>query len=264
MSPVRTALVLSGGGSRGAAEVGFYRALLELGVRIDFIVGASVGAVNGAYIAAGLGPDELRRHWRRLSAGNPFGFNWRLLGSPLAEDGLLDPSGLRDFLRETLPTTRFERLPTPLTVVATSLQDAGPVYLEGRGDLVSALMASTALPVFFPPVRIEGRQLVDGGVADNTPIAAAVARGATRVYCFSCDCDAEALRPARGWLDVHARAFRVAMKQRLARELSAGWDGAEVVLVDACLLASPALLDFSRSEELMDQAYAAALARLRA
>ncbi|MDE2293647.1 MAG: patatin-like phospholipase family protein [Elusimicrobia bacterium] len=262
--PGKTALVLSGGGSRGAAEVGFYRALRELGVGVDFIVGASVGAINGAFIASGLEWSAMRGLWRDFARRRPFRLNWRLLLSPFAEDGLLDAQGLHRFLSDSLPTTRFESLPVPLTVVATSLQDMAAVYLERRGDLLQALMASTALPLYFPPVRVAGRQLVDGGVADNAPIAAAIARGATRVYCFRCDCDAEAERPVRGWLDVHATAFRVAMKQRLLRELDGCRSRAELVVVDSCLLASPGLLDFSRSEELMEQAYAVSLARLRA
>lgn len=180
----KTALVLSGGGSRGAAEAGFYRALVELGVKIDFVVGTSVGAINGAFIASGMSPEWLRRLWREFAASRPFGFNWDLLRAPWNANSLLTTDGLRRFLMEALPHKDFESLPVPLTVVATGLQRGGPLYMEGRGDLVNALMASTALPLYFPPVWVDGQQCVDGGVTDNSPLAAAVARGARRVYCF--------------------------------------------------------------------------------
>ena len=262
MEPGKTALVLSGGGSRGAAEAGFYRALVELGIKVDFVIGASVGAINGAFIASGMTPAWLSRLWRDFSRSRRFSFNWSLLHSPFGADSLLRTEGLRRFLAESLPLKNFETLPLPLTVVATGLLQGAPLYIEGRGDLVTALMASTALPLYFPPVWVDGEQCVDGGVTDNSPLAAAVARGASRVFCFRCDCDADMSQPARGLLDVHNRSFHIAIKQGLRRDMDACWEKAKLVVVDSCLLSSPALLDFSRSEELIEQAYHASLAHL--
>jgi len=258
----KTALVLSGGGSRGAAEAGFYRALLELGIKVDFIVGTSVGAINGAFIASGMSPAWLRRLWSEFAKSRPFRFNWDLVHSPRSADSLLRTEGLRRFLSDSLPFKTFEALPRPLTVVTTALQRGGPLYLEGRGDLLTALMASTALPLYFPPVWVDGEQCVDGGVTDNSPLAAAVARGARRIFCFRCDCDADLARPAKGLLEVHNRSFHIAIKQGLDRDLNACWEKTKLVVVDSCLLSSPSLLDFSRSEELIDQAYNASLAAL--
>lgn len=90
--PGKTALVLCGGGGRGAAEIGFYRALVELGIEIDFIVGTSVGAINGAFIGAGVPLEDLRRLWLEFPNWKPFRFNWSLLWRLHLEDGLLDPA----------------------------------------------------------------------------------------------------------------------------------------------------------------------------
>ncbi len=73
------ALVLCGGGSRGAVEVGLYRALVELGIGIDFIVSSSIGAVNGALIAAGLSPAEVAEHWRAIGTRDVVGSRWQLV-----------------------------------------------------------------------------------------------------------------------------------------------------------------------------------------
>lgn len=78
----KVALVLCGGGSRGALELGFYRALVELGVPIDLIVGSSVGALNGAFIAAGESADRMSVLWRSIRFRDLFGLNWRALLSP--------------------------------------------------------------------------------------------------------------------------------------------------------------------------------------
>ncbi|EQD68337.1 Patatin domain protein, partial [mine drainage metagenome] len=113
------AAVFCGGGARGALEVGFYSALCELGVRIDLIVGSSVGALNGAAIAAGMSASELIDLWSSIGRKNIVAPNWTAWLRPWACTGpyTLDP--LRRLLREVLPVSRFERLVTPLTLVTT-------------------------------------------------------------------------------------------------------------------------------------------------
>jgi NTE family protein len=180
-------LVLCGGGSRGAIEVGFAQALWEAGVRFDGIVGSSVGALNGAFLAAGGRPDALAAIWRRLRFRDVFRFNWRILlrgARALAVFRL--GRRVRRLLRE-LGARRFEDLAVPFAVVATDLATGDAVALD-RGPLEPALMASIALPGLLPPVLLDGRWLVDGSLSADLPVAEAVRRGATEVWAMRCAC----------------------------------------------------------------------------
>lgn len=250
----KTALVLCGGGSRGAAEAGYYQALREAGVSIDFIVGTSVGAVNGAYIAAGCAPEEIRRLWIDLLKWKPFRFNWKVLWQLHRAESLLDPSGFKRMLEQTLPARRFEDLKVPLTVVAADLQRAEPVYLE-KGDLVQALMASTALPFYLPPINLDGHQIVDGGVLNNFPLDVAVEKGAGRLFVMLCNCQDDMRKPARGFLDSQSRACDISNRQKLAWDLRNLKDKAEIILLAPCLINAGNIMDFSRTERILDEAY---------
>jgi len=253
-SKPRTALVLCGGGSRGAAEVGFYRALREAGVRVDMIVGTSVGAVNGAFIASGLEPEALKKLWLDFHKWRPFRFNWRVLLEWWNVPALFDPSGFRKFLEDALAVRRFEDLQIPLTVVATNLQKAESVCLE-EGDLLFAIMASIALPLYFPPLPFGRHQLVDGGVTNNVPLDVAVRKGATRVYAMLCGCQEELDRPVPGFLNIQSRAFNIATRQKLHWDIEHLKDKAELIILEPCLSSARYALDFSRTGQIIEEAY---------
>jgi NTE family protein len=180
----KTAFVLAGGGSLGAVEVGMLHALTEQGVRPDFIVGASAGAINGAFFAADPTAGcvaELDRLWRSLTRRHvmPMGIV-DLLRAAMRRDYVVDPSALRRLLEKHLPYRRLEDAAVPMYVVATDMLLGEEVVLSS-GSVVDAVLASTAIPGVFPPVRVNGRELVDGGVANNTPISTAISLGATRL-----------------------------------------------------------------------------------
>ena len=180
----KTAFVLAGGGSLGAVEVGMLRALAEQGVRPDFIVGASAGAINGAYFASDPtadGVDKLDRVWRGLTRRHimPLGLQ-DLLRMALRRDYLVDPRGLRRLLEQHLSYRQLEEAVVPMHIVTTDMV-LGTEVLLSSGPVIDAVLASTAIPGVFPPVRINGRDLIDGGVANNTPISSAVRLGATRI-----------------------------------------------------------------------------------
>lgn len=250
----KTALVLCGGGSRGAAEVGFYKALHELGIKVDLIVGTSVGAVNGAHIAAGIEPEALRRLWLDFHRWRPFRFNWEVVWKGLEASSILDPRGFKRFLEDTLAAKRFDELAIPLTIVATDLQKAEPVCLD-EGPLVFAVMASIALPLYFPPLPLGGRQLVDGGVTNNVPLDVAVKRGATRILSMICGCREELDRPVAGLLNLESRAFQIATRQKLHWDLEHLKDKADIVVLEPCLSSAKNVLDFSRTDYIIEEAY---------
>ncbi len=168
-----TAFVLAGGGSLGAVEVGMLQALVEAGIAPDLVVGASVGAVNGVYFAAvpdAGGVARLAAIWRRIGRGDVFPVSVTrsiraLLGG---SNSLVSPNGLRGLLEEHLPCGALEHTAVPVHVVATDFVSDEEV-VPSRGSAVEAVLASAAIPAVFPPVARDGRQLVDGGVANNTP-----------------------------------------------------------------------------------------------
>jgi NTE family protein len=179
-----TAFVLAGGGSHGAIEVGMLRGLLEHGERPDFVVGASAGAINGACFAADptlAGVARLEAIWCALRREHIFPLGWRsLLAFALRRDYLVDSLGLRRLLETHLTYRRLEHARLPIHVVATELLTGDEVLLS-TGPAIDAILASAAIPGVYPSVSIGGRELIDGGVTNNTPISAAVGLGATRI-----------------------------------------------------------------------------------
>jgi len=158
---MRTAFVLSGGANLGAAQAGMLAALHEAGVVPDVVVGSSVGAVNGAWVA---GQQDLRRLgavWRSLRRGDVFPTRpvSGLLGFLGARHHLVSDSGLRQLLRTYLRFERLEHAPVPLHVVATDVMTGEDVLLS-TGDAVEAILASSAIPGVLPP-RAHRRQDLD-------------------------------------------------------------------------------------------------------
>ena len=186
MSPEKnkTAFVMAGGGSLGAVEVGMLQALLTWGEAPAFIVGASAGAINGAFFAAeptAAGVAKLDRIWRGLHRRDVFPLNLRSMLGWFAHGGhLVDSSGIRRLLERHLPYQRLESAALPIHIVASDMISGDEVLLS-HGPAIDAILASAAIPGVFAPVRIDGRMLVDGGVANNAPISTAVRLGATRV-----------------------------------------------------------------------------------
>ena len=189
----RTAFVFAGGGSLGAVQVGMLHALTEHSLRPDFVVGASAGAINAAYFAANPTPDgvaSLDRLWCGLTRRQVMPMRVRdLFRIATRRAYVVDPSALRRLLERHLPYLLLEQTTIPLHVVATDMV-LGVERLLSAGSVVDAVMASAAISGVFPPVRIGDRDLIDGGVANNTPISTALALGATRVFVlptgFSC------------------------------------------------------------------------------
>ena len=201
--PVRTALVLSGGGAKGLAHIGVLAVLDSLGVRPDLIVGTSMGAIVGALYASGYSArqiDSLTRALPIAEVVRPFRVStphtWdqriALLFLVKGRSGFTFQTGVVD---ETQPNARlnaamlrgnllargrFADLPIPFLAVATDLRDRSTVVI-GDGDLARAVRASSAIPLVFPPVVVRGAVLADGGLSANIPIVEARAAGAERV-----------------------------------------------------------------------------------
>lgn len=179
--PRPLAFVLSGGGSYGATHVGMLLALAERSISPDLVVGTSIGALNGAVVAADPAgaPAELARIWTSLTPSTLFGTSrLRAAGALLRfRKSLCPPEGLAAIIEARLGVDTFEELAVPMAVVATDAA-AGEARLLTTGRLTPALLASAAIPGVFPPVEIDGVIYVDGGVAANVPVRQAIAFGA--------------------------------------------------------------------------------------
>lgn len=171
----RVVVLLSGGGAKAAAHVGALRALTEAGLAPTQLVATSMGAVIAAAFAAGLRPEEILERIGTIGTRGIVRAPWAPFGG-LWLHSLLRGEPLRDAIAALVPARSFAELRTPLLVTAVDL-DSGDLIRFGPGGesapLVDALWASCALPVFYPPVRLGGRRLVDGGLRGVVPFEAA-------------------------------------------------------------------------------------------
>lgn len=156
--------VLSGGGARGFAHLGFLEALNEAGIYPDVIAGTSAGALAGVLYADGYTPREILNF---MNTGRRLDF----MRPALPREGLLQISGIVKILKTYLRSKTFADLKIPLYVTATDIINARAVYFS-QGDLLDIVIASSSIPVMFPPVRIGDYLYVDGGVLDNFPVRA--------------------------------------------------------------------------------------------
>jgi len=256
--PDRTAFVLTGGGSLGAVQVGMLYALLEAGVHPDLIVGSSVGALNGAYLAGHPsleGIEDLAGLWESIKRTEIFPISPRRMvaGALGRRNHLFDPLGLRTLiLRARLGFDRIEDAPLPLHVMGTDVSSGSPVVLSS-GGVVDALMASAAMPGAFPPVEVDGRLLIDGSVTADAPVEQAEALGATTIYLLSTAAQDEA--SPRGALDMVQHAISLALRQSESSVCAEVSSRVPLHMLPAPPRAGHSVFDFGRTTELIDSAY---------
>lgn len=163
-------LALGGGMARGCAHVGVLRELLRHQIPIDLIAGTSVGSLIGGAYAAGLSPDQVEKLALTIS--------WSDLGrATVSMMGFYNSARTEDYIRKNFPVTEFEKTRIPFGAVATDLQ-TGRMVVFTEGSLPLAIRASCAMPVFYTPVMVNGRMMVDGGLVGHIPASAARMMGA--------------------------------------------------------------------------------------
>ena len=172
----RVGLALGSGGARGWAHLGVLQALREKGIEVDVVAGTSMGAVVGAFLAAGR-ENVLRElaqdlDWKRLRP-----FFWEV---SLSRSGLTDGRKLLEEFRKMLGLREFRELDLPFRAVATDLHTGGEVVLSS-GNLLQAVRASISMPGLFSPVPVGKRFLLDGGLVNPVPVSVARAMGAQTV-----------------------------------------------------------------------------------
>lgn len=239
------------------------RALVQVGIRPDLVVGASVGALNGAHFAGrpdAEGVEALAGLWSTIRRPDVFPFRPRSLvgGITGRQSHIVDPQGLRSLLkRATTHYRQIEEAAIELHVVATDTGHGGAVVLS-EGNVVEALMASAALPGIYPPVEIDGRSLIDGGVAANIPVAQAAYLGASTIYVLSTVPPMGAL-PARTAADMVLRAMVLATAPIVAADMAEASRMADVRILPLPDAGARSMFDFGTTRQLIDRSYRTAL-----
>ena len=207
----KRALVLSGGGGRGAYHVGVYKYLEERGLQPDIIVGTSIGAVNGAMITAGMTAADLEREWRQLTTDQIQRFRLNPL-EYLERPSLLDNSPWAETLERQISFHRVRTSPTALRVVATDIRQGRAIVFRNEEITVKHILASCSIPVVYPWADIDSAIFWDGAVVANTPLRPAIDEGVDEVYVVLLSpAGARELPPPPNLLDAAAHAFDMAL-----------------------------------------------------
>jgi NTE family protein len=231
------AFVLGGGGVLGAVQVGMLRALFRAGIRPDLVIGNSVGAVNGALVAAEPAEavtERLVRLWTSHEAKEVYGDSLpRQLRRFVVRTHLHSPDPLRRVLNAAMGEGReFADLKVPFHCCAASIERAAEHWFgpgsEERVGVVDAVIASSSVPGLLPPAQIGNEHFVDGGIVNPIPVGRAVELGARRIFVLQVGRIERPLSPPRRPWDVAMVAFEIARRHRFAREMAALPPGVEV------------------------------------
>ncbi|ANH37729.1 NTE family protein RssA [Nocardioides dokdonensis FR1436] len=221
-----TAFVLGGGGALGAVEVGMLAALLERDVRPDLVLGTSVGALNGAFLAQS--PDlevieRLTALWRAVATNRNEVYGDRPLRSMrravATGTHVFSAKPLTTRLREELGDVVFADLAVPFQVCAASIERAAEHWFD-TGPVVDAVVASAAVPGLLPPARVGEEHFLDGGIVNSVPVARAHQLGAERIFVLQVGRYDRPLRPPRRPWEVARVSFEISRRHRMTRELA--------------------------------------------
>lgn len=254
------AFVFPAGGSSGAAQVGSARALLEAGIVPDVVVGASVGALNAAFLALDPTPAQARRLadiWATVTRADVYGDrpHRTLTKLVLRHDHIYTGAPLRSLIARFCPLDDLGRATVPVHVVTTDL-DLGVARWWSTGPAQEVLYASACLPGLFPPAVLEGHRHVDGGVLEPVPVPRAVDLDAAVVYLLGDVAVPSDERLGRmSALDVLLRSFAISRYARLPEPERVARPGQRVVVVPGASTLGIDIRDFTHSRRLIDESY---------
>lgn len=217
--PIKIGLALGGGAARGFAHIGVIQVLEEAGIRADLVVGTSAGSVVAALYASGRNGLALQKVAEGMDEAS-FS-DWRL---PLFRPGVLKGDAIARFINTQLSGKQIQELPIPLGVVATDLH-SGTGILFRRGDVGTAVRASSSIPAVFQPVNIAGHDYVDGGLVSPVPVGYARQMGADLVIAVDISSDPESNK-AQDMFQVLMQTFTIMGRRINTFELQ----GADVVV----------------------------------
>lgn len=223
MASPNNIFVLSGGGSRGAGQVGMLRALWDAGITPDVLIGGSVGAINSCFVGShptADGIEDLAAHWLRMSESVLCGSRRdAVLNVARRRPYLYSSDRLRKLASSWCPTYHLENLAIPVIIATTDIATGRAVHHD-HGYIPDLIAASAALPGLFPPVTMRGPDgpvtHVDAGIAENIPLTAAlhVATPGDRVYVLDVTRMPQTTRVLRNPLDVIIASLVAAVRNR--------------------------------------------------
>ncbi|MEE8158473.1 MAG: patatin-like phospholipase family protein [Dehalococcoidia bacterium] len=249
------AFVLSGGGSLGSVQVGCLESLIQNRIFPDLIVGTSVGALNGVWLAKNVtleGVTKLKELWLSLGPHGPFRESrirvlMRLL---LGRKYLYANETLRKLVCQYVGDTNFDDLQVPIMVIATEMETGKPEVFS-QGKLEPAVLASTAIPGVFPSVKIGNVEYIDGAMMSNCGLKPAWDHGARRMVVI----ETPHILPDRGYgvLKPLVHALSVSLRSLCHLEVELFSQKCSVVVLEPEVsMQTLAFNDFSRSEVLME------------
>jgi NTE family protein len=251
--PLKLGLALGGGAARGFAHVGVIQVLEEAGIAPSLVVGTSAGSLVAAFYASGKSGAQLQRVSEAMDEATLT--DWTV---PLLSRGMMRGDGLARYVAALTGGRKIEDLPLPLGIVATDLHSGQGVLFQ-RGDIATAVRASSAVPAVFEPVRVAGRDYVDGGLVSPVPVRFARQMGADVVLAVDISSAPESNK-ANDMLQVLLQTFTIMSKSINAFELKE----AEVVVRPALMgVGSAAFSERRRSIEAGRAAMLQALPALR-
>lgn len=278
----RVGLVLSGGGARGIAHIGVLRYLEEQRIPLCCIGGTSMGAIVGALYASGYSPEEMEKLVEKVPWDEAFtdrlpyrDMSFRRKEDHLShrvdlhvgmKDGKLKASKglvsgqnlgllLREFFIHTAGIEDFDKLRVPFRAVAADIETGKAVVLS-RGDLVTAVMASMTIPGVFSPVEIDGKMLVDGGIANNLPVDVVRDMGAEVVIVVDIATPLRSRDDLRSMASVTAQVVTILVQRNVLTQLSTLKPGDVLIRPDLGPLGTT---DFTRVKDALKAGYAAAV-----
>ncbi|THD60021.1 MAG: patatin-like phospholipase family protein [Bradyrhizobium sp.] len=255
--PTKTAFVFAGGGSFGAIQVGMMHSLAAHDICPDLVVGSSVGALNGAFYAGDptlKGVLRLETIWRGLIRQDVFPITWRTVLSFIRHrDFLIPHDGIQKLIDDHIPFRNLQDATLPLHIVATDIISGDSVVLS-EGPTAQAIIASTAIPGAFAPVRYKDFYLADGAISSNTPIKVAVSKGANRLIVLPTGYACSTHEPPVGAVANALHALTLLISRQMVSELEDLGAGIEYFVVPPLcpLVGSP--YDFSRTADHIERA----------
>jgi NTE family protein len=262
-------LVLGGGGVKGMAHAGAWRAIQDSGVQVSEIVGTSIGALVGGAIAGGSSWAEISTAALALKKPDIVLLNrWALLLNGIRQPSIFQSEPLMTYIESVLPVKEFSQLTIPFSLNAVNLETGDTEWfgVGGRTDvsLPTAVYASCALPLFYPPAQIGDAQFVDGGIADSLPVHRAAERGADLIIAI--DAGAGKVKDAldtvqAGMVAIHHRVMEI-MGWTRKLEMLKYWNGPRMIYVRP-KLDGFSTFDFAQTEFFLEEGYRATRQALR-